>query len=382
MQRRGITADIPILFICIFAKQELSTLQYFTWPRNISVGAPRREKGSDPVSEHRNNKWLRTLPGLLISAFFLWYTFRGISIAQIRGLRLAHPVWVLGVLTFTALSYTLRCVRWTRMMRPTGAGFAVCARVLLTSLAANNILPLRIGDIMRVFTYAGDLGASPSVILSTVILEKLLDIFVLVLLFVVFMGSNVSPHSRALAELMLAISSFGLLGLLLGARVLQAPLLRLFRALPQKPILAKVEHWLMLALECIREIGISGSILLLVQSVVIWAAEGMIFVSGVRLVGLTVDSIGPWQAVSVANLSYLIPSSPGAIGTFEWAVKTALVSHGASEGLSAVFALSLHAWLLVSVTGVGGLIFLLHRFQTPPHQPLLEEIEVLPDQLP
>ena len=334
------------------------------------------------MSQSLGSRVARTLPGLLISAFFLWYTFRGISLAQIRSLHLSQPLWIAGVLGFTGLSYTLRCVRWTRMMRPTGARFAVCARVLLTSLAANNILPLRIGDIMRVFTYADDLGANPSVILSTVILEKLLDIFVLVLLFVMFMGSNVSAHSRTLAELMLLISSLGLIALLLGARLLQAPLNRLFRALPQKPALQKVEHWLTLALECIRQIGILGSILLLAQSVVIWMAEGMIFVSGVRLVGLTVDAIGPWQAVSVANLSYLIPSSPGAIGTFEWAVKTALVSHGASESLSAVFALSLHAWLLLSVTGVGGLIFLVHRLRTSPHHPLLQDIDVLPDKLP
>ena len=330
----------------------------------------------------QHNKLFRTVPGLLVSGFFLWYTFRGISLAQISSVRLVRPVWILGVLGFTCLSYTLRCLRWTQMMRPTGARFGVCARVLLTSLAANNILPLRIGDIMRVFTYAGDLGTSPSVILSTVILEKLLDIFVLVLLFVLFMGSNVSPHSRALAELMLILSSVGLLTLLLGARLLQAPLLRLFRRLPSRPLLQKIEHWLMLALECIREIGVVGSIMLLLQSGVIWAAEGMIFVSGVHLVGLAVNAIGPWQAVSVANLSYLIPSSPGAIGTFEWAVKASLVSHGASESLSAVFALALHAWLLISVTGVGGLVFLLHRFRTPPHLPLLDDIGVLPDELP
>ncbi len=334
------------------------------------------------MSEKERNKWVRTVPGLLVSGFFLWYTFRGISLAQISSIRLVKPVWIVGVLGFTALSYTLRCVRWTQMMRPTGARFAVCSRVLLTSLAANNILPLRIGDIMRVFTYANDLGTSPSVILSTVILEKLLDIFVLVLMFVLFMGRNVSPHSRALAEFMLALSSAGLLTLLLGARLLQAPVRRLCKRLPPRPLLQKIEHWLMLALDCIRDIGVTGSVLLLLQSAVIWMAEGMIFVSGVRLVGLAVDAVGPWQAVSVANLSYLIPSSPGAIGTFEWAVKTALVNHGAAEGLSAVFALALHAWLLISVTGVGGLIFLLHRFQTPPHQPLLDDIEVLPSRLP
>ena len=334
------------------------------------------------VTASRGRNALKTVPGLLVSAFFLWYTFRGISFAQIRAVRMEHPAWILGVLLFTAASYTLRCVRWTRMMRSTGARFTTCARVLMTSLAANNILPLRIGDVMRVFTYSGDLGASPSVILSTVILEKLLDIFVLVLLFVTFMGRNVAPKSRTLAETLLVVSTVGLLALLLGARTLEGPIRTVFRRLPQKPILAKVEHWLLLALDCIRQIGLAGSLLLLLQTVIIWGCEGMIFVSAARLIGLVIDAIGPWQAVSVANLSYLIPSSPGAIGTFEWAVKTSLVSHGAVEGHAALFGLALHAWLLVSVTGAGGVIFLYHRFHTLPHRPLLEDIHELPEKLP
>src|ERR1700687_1356364 len=137
----------------------------------------------------RGRNLLKTLPGILISLYFLWYTFHKISFAEVRALRLVHPGWIAGVVLFTAGSYTLRCVRWSRMMRPTGARFGVCARVLMTSLAANNILPLRIGDIMRVFTYAGDLGTAPSVILSTVILEKLLDILILVIMFVATMGN-------------------------------------------------------------------------------------------------------------------------------------------------------------------------------------------------
>jgi uncharacterized membrane protein YbhN (UPF0104 family) len=334
------------------------------------------------MTQANSRNLLKTLPGLLISAFFLWYTFRSIHLAQIRSLHPVHPLWIIGVLAFTAASYTLRCVRWTRMMRSTGARFGVCARVLMTSLAANNILPLRIGDIMRVFTYAPDLGASPSVILSTVILEKLLDIFILVLLFVRFMGPNVAPHSRQLAETLLAISTIGLLVLLVGARALEAIFTKLFARLPQNPKVAKLEHWFLLAIGCIRQIGVFGSFLLLVQSAVIWACEGMIFVSAAKLIGLVSNPIGPWQAVSVANLSYLIPSSPGAIGTFEWAVKTSLVSHGAPAAQSALFGLALHAWLLISVTGAGGLIFLIHRARIHNHTPLLEEIETLPEELP
>lgn len=338
------------------------------------------------MTQPRSRNLFKTIPGLLVSVFFLWYTFHGISFEQIRSLHLVSPAWIIGVLVFTLASYTLRCVRWTRMMRSTGARFPVCSRVLMTSLAANNILPFRIGDIMRVFTYAGDLGASPSAILSTVILEKLLDIFVLVLLFVAFMGRNVNPHSRLTAEILLGISSVGLLVILLGARTLEPAIQRFFARLHKNPDqpskLLKIEHWLLLALDCIRQIGIAGSLLLLVQSFIIWTCEGMIFVSGARLINLAVDHIGPWQAVSVANLSYLIPSSPGAIGTFEWAVKTSLSSHGASEPHAALYGLALHAWLLISVTGAGGIFFLVHRFRIHNNTPLLREIEILPHEMP
>ncbi len=332
----------------------------------------------------------KTIPGLLISAFFLWYTFRGISFNQILALRLVQPAWILGVVGFTFASHGLRCVRWSQMMPRGGRSirdhFKVCARVLMTSLAANNILPLRIGDIMRVFTYAGDLGASPSTILSTVILEKLLDIFVLVLLFVVTVGRLATPHLRLIADFSLAISAIGLLVLLVAARSLQAPIQRFFTRLPANPKLApkliKIERWITLALDATGRLGVTGSLLLLFQTVIIWTCEGMIFASAIFLLGLPVDRIGPWLAVSFANLSYLIPSSPGAIGPFELAVKTSLVAHGASMSQAAVFGLAIHAWMLVSVTGAGGIIFLIHRLRIHNHKPLYVEIEQLPTELP
>jgi uncharacterized membrane protein YbhN (UPF0104 family) len=329
---------------------------------------------------------LKTIPGLLISAFFLWYTFHNIPLNEFRALRVEHPVWILGVLAFTLASYTLRCVRWSQMMPRNGrslrAHFAVCARVLMTSLAANNILPLRIGDIMRIFTYSDDLGTAPSVILSTVILEKLLDIFVLVLLFVSTVGSIATPRLRLIANISLAVSAIGLLILLVAARSLQAPVQRLFTRLPAAPLLKKIEHWITLALDATGRLGVAGSLLLLFQSVVIWTCEGMIFLSAISLLGLSVDGIAAWLAVSFANLSYLIPSSPGAIGPFELAVKTSLVNHGASMSQSAVFGLAIHVWMLLSVTGAGGIIFLIHRIRIHNHKPLLEEIEDLPVRLP
>ncbi|HEU5342323.1 lysylphosphatidylglycerol synthase transmembrane domain-containing protein [Edaphobacter sp.] len=347
---------------------------------STSASTPGQASGRDAGKSGRN--LLKAVPGVLISLFFLWYTFKGISYEEMRGLRLAHPVWILGVLGFTLAGYTLRCVRWTTMMRPTGARFSACARVLMVSLAANNILPLRIGDIMRVFTYADDLGASPSVILSTVILEKLLDIFTLVVLFAATMSSIATHRLHVIVYVSLAVSALGLLVLLLGARALQPHVSRLFQRYGKNPKLAKAEHWVMLALDAVARIGIAGSLLLLAQSAVIWFCEGMIYLASINLVGIRGDHVSAWLAVSFANLSYLIPSSPGSIGPFELAVKTALVSHGAAAPQAAVFSLALHVWLLVSITGAGGVIFLVHRIRTHNHRPLLEEIETLPAEMP
>lgn len=334
------------------------------------------------MTQTRSRNLFKTIPGFLVSAFFLWYTFRGIHPSEFRALSFAYPMWILGVLGFTLAGYTLRCVRWTRMMRSTGASFGTCARVLMTSLAANNIMPLRIGDIMRIFTYAPDLGAAPSAIFSTVILEKLLDVFVVGLIFVRTMGADLPVKIRHGADAAVIISTLGLLVLVFGAAKLEAPVRKLFSRLPQNKLVQKIEHWLLLAIGTLRQMGITGNIVLLLQSIAIWFCEGMIFVSALHLVGFKIDNLAPWEAVSFANLSYMLPSSPGAIGPFEWAVKTSLVSHGAPQALSAVFGLAIHVWMLVSVTGAGGLIFLLHRIRMHKHTPLLEEIETLPTELP
>ena len=336
-----------------------------------------------PVTREHRIGLLKTLPGLAISAFFLWWTFRGFKAEDFENIRLDAPMWIVGVVLFSVAGYTTRCYRWWRMLRSVGSRFSVCARVFLTSLAANNILPLRIGDVMRIFTYAGELNATPSIVLSTVILEKLLDIFTLAILFVVTMhaGKGVSPHLRLAAEVGIAVSTAGLLVLVFGARTLEGPVRRLF-ARTKNEKLAKVEHWILLAIDCIRQIGVLGTLLLVVYSFVAWGFEGLLYVSAANLVGLKTDWAGPWAAVSQANLSFLIPSSPGGIGPFEWACKDALTRQGASAAAAGIFALLIHAWLLVTLTGVGGAMFLAHRLHRTRRAPLFEEIESLPAELP
>jgi len=236
---------------------------------------------------------------------------------------------------------------------------------------------------MRIFTYAGDLNASPSIVLSTVLLEKFLDVFTLAALFVLTaqFGQGVPTHIRQVSELCFLISVIGLLVMVFGARKLQEPLRRLF-ARTQNAMLGKLEHWVLLALECVRQIGVPGTLMLVVYSFLAWSCEGMMYLSVTRVIGLAVDRIGPWQMVAEANLSFLIPSSPGGIGPFELACKDALTRHGVAPAAAGLAGLVMHAWLFVSLTTVGGGWFLMHRARSVMRKPLVEELDSLPTALP
>ncbi len=334
---------------------------------------------------------LKALPGLLISALFLWWTFRGFEWATLESIRLVAPLWILGLIAGTCLSYFLRSFRWWLMLRSVKARLSACFRVLLTSLAANNILPLRIGDVMRIFTYAPDVNASPSVVLSTVILEKLLDVWTLVLLLVISVhtGRGLPAKTRVLVKALLLLSGAGLFTMIIGARTLRRPIKAAFARLPHSLAkLGKIEHWLLLALEAIRQIGMLGMVWLFVVSLVIWLSESLLYFSAMQMIGLRtvlgarLDWGAPLQAVSLANFAFLVPSAPGGIGPFEWACQNALKLHDVASSSAGLFGLLLHLWLLVTITGVGGAMFFVHRLHRAWRKPLLEEIETLPAQMP
>lgn len=347
-----------------------------------------------PPAKKKRELW-KILPGLAISAFFLWQILKSIHYNDLRSVHMVHPQWIAVLLAFLVGSYTLRIYRWWFMLRRSGApSFAVCSRVLLTSFAANNVLPFRIGDFLRIFSYSGDLRASSSTILSTVILERLLDIFALLTFLVALLigaARSLPPfvmHGHALnllhfAEPILLLCALGLTLLLFGASLLQAIVLRIVAKLGDGPRTDKLKRWALLLFDAVLKMSFAGRVFLLASTVVIWLCEGMIFVSAARLLDIPSGHRGPWLALALSNLSFLLPSSPGAIGTYEFASQFAMVSQGAQPTISALYGLLVHIIVFVSVTAAGGIAFLAHRIHRgAASKPLAEDLAELPSELP
>jgi hypothetical protein len=218
-----------------------------------------------------------------------------------------------------------------------------------------------------------------------VLLEKLLDVFTLAVMMALSLqlgGAGAgSPHLRMLTEVSVGVSTIGLLVMVFGATTIEQ-LMKKVVAKARMPLLRKIEHWVIMALDCIRQIGIAGTLLLVLTSFIAWGFEVMLYISAARAIGLTKDVLGPMQATAEANLSYLLPSSPGGIGPFEFACKDALVRHGIPAVPAGLFGLVIHLWLFVSLTSVGGICFLLHRRHLATHKSLTDEVHSLPEELP
>lgn len=339
---------------------------------------------SQKSSSNASRYW-KLIPGLLISAFFLWRTLRGFHLDELRDVQFGHPVWILGVLLFISLDYGARSFRWYLMLRRYNARFTACFRVLLTSLAANNILPFRIGDFLRIFAYAPDVNASSSAVLSTVVLERLLDtVMLLGFLAVAITGlesqfTALSFHGYGITttiRLALLFAAFCLCLLLFGTQLLHILVQKLVARFGTHPRTRAFGEWAEQLFDAIVHIPFPVRFLLVVLTAGVWFMEGMMFYSIAQLMGLSTFH-GSMLASILCNLSFLLPSAPGGIGPFEAFGKLSMVSQGIPASLAIVYVLFVHFIIFMIINIVGGIGFLMSRKEHG-GKSLTEELETLP----
>lgn len=333
---------------------------------------------------------LKLLPGFAISGYFLWRVLRNLRLDHLRSMRLVAPQWIAILLIFLVADYALRGYRWWSMLRIFRARYTSCVRVLLTSLAANNILPFRVGDFMRIFAYAPDVNAPSSSVLSTVILERLLDIFTLFGFLVLGLSGTaiqlppLALHGHSVGILPLAkgifvVAAVGLAVLLFGTSLLHRVVQAAVRRFGTHPRTQKLGEWASLLFDAVLHLSMAQRLWLLVISAGVWTCESVVFLSAARMVGLVTGQRAPFLAASLANLSFLLPSAPGGIGPFDASASLAMRTAGVGDADAGVYALFIHVILLFTITGVGGVWFLVHRAQRrPPIKPLAEDLAELP----
>jgi uncharacterized protein (TIRG00374 family) len=122
----------------------------------------------------------------VVTVATLTYALWGADLGALSQTLLGGRLWVLlPFVAVLAMFFASNAQRWSWMLRPYGR-FSV--RRLLPSMmigfAANNVLPLRVGELIRAYLVARDEGLPKSGVLMNLVLERLLDLIGILCIYV------------------------------------------------------------------------------------------------------------------------------------------------------------------------------------------------------
>jgi len=130
--------------------------------------------------------------GLALSAALIWLSVRSLDLREVmRALAAANWIWFLPICGLTLLAFWIRAVRWgwlLKSVKPIGASSLFSATMI--GFAANNLLPARLGELVRPWALGTSEKISRSSVFATVIVERVVDMFCIL----VFLGVSLILH--------------------------------------------------------------------------------------------------------------------------------------------------------------------------------------------
>lgn len=114
--------------------------------------------------------WALALGGLV-------WVFHDANFPQLKnGLSKIHWNWVAAAVAFDLVAYVAQAWRWNLLLRPVGAPqLRHSVQAIFVGLFANEILPLRVGELARAYLVSQRTKLEFSLVLSSLALERLFD---------------------------------------------------------------------------------------------------------------------------------------------------------------------------------------------------------------
>lgn len=318
------------------------------------MGATRQDVATAPAAP-RAHFW-RVAGGWGIAIASLIWVFHDLSIgdlwASVRGMSFG---WICAAVAADILAYVSQGWRWSLMLRPAGnIGTIEATRAIYAGLYVNEVLPLRVGELLRIYLVSRRLqGAAPTVV-SSAIVERFIDAVWLAAAFgVVVLLSPLPPYLVDAEALLAAIALGGLTGFVIlgllskrrAERGLPASghrLPRAFRQLGDGLVAISRSSWFPSAF------AVSAGVL-------VFQALAYYFVAlsyGIEL--------SFWQiagAFLVLHVGNVVPSGPGNLGTYQLFTVLGLTLFGVDKTTAGGFSIVVFLILTIPLWAIGFFCF-------------------------
>jgi glycosyltransferase 2 family protein len=299
--------------------------------------------------------------GVPLSAVFLWLAVRNADVDEVWSV-LGDSDLGLVALAVAAIGgvYLGQAVRWRAIARTPSVSTGRFAEMVVSGVAVNNVLPGRVGDLLRARWLQVAARIPGGRALATVFLDRVFDVVALV----AFLAVSLPFVAGTEWLRRIAVGGLALLAavalVLVGARVYtrrRARERRSGRGLLRRVARDTVEG-LADPLGRLRSFGLGG------LSLAVWGTWALSAWLVARSLGIELSLVEAVFVTAVINLGVAIPSSPGFIGTYQWLGVSALALFDVPTEEALAFSILMQAVWYVPTLVVGGGLLLLRLVRT------------------
>ena len=129
-------------------------------------------------------RW-KVISGIVISAGFVFYALSQVDYAEvIEAFSQANYIWTIPMMMTVIVSMYIRALRWRWLLNPIrNFRIGTLFSSVMIGFMANNLLPARIGEVVRAISLSKKHSLSRSSVFATVVAERVFDSLGLLLVF-------------------------------------------------------------------------------------------------------------------------------------------------------------------------------------------------------
>ncbi len=316
----------------------------------------------DRLRLREGNGW-RWVAGVVVGVFCLWISLRGLEMNEVyASLSQVKPGWLALAVGSVAAVAVLKAGRWWLLFpaRNRPASWRHTFPVLMTAQMLNVLIPLRLGELVRIGLMAQE-GLAPGITLSTIVVEKSLDLLTVGLLVLAVPVSVVPDWLPSSIGLNMGFTGVLLLVMLLciwrGRAGLQALAVQVLSFRGWLPV-AWRERLLRLLSQIFDGLGaLAGyraALWVLGLTILIWLASILTMVAMLA----AFDLVLTWHVALILalalHLSNLAPTPPALVGVVAGVTVVTLGWFGVPQTLAAALGLVLNIVLVGPLVLLGG----------------------------
>ena len=310
--------------------------------------------------------------GILLSAAFLYFAFRGIALAEVVAqVRRAN----VGLLLLSAVAATcifpLRALRWKPILDPIAPGlpFSRLWSATAIGMMINNVVPARAGEVARAYALSRSTPQVPfPAAFASLAVDRLFDAVVVLLLMLAAMLDPAFPRGATFMDRPVAsYATFFLLFTLAAVAALYAIVLLPGRVLRLYELVARrlAPRFEARGRDALVSLSNGLSVLrtprrfvaVFAWTLLHWLVNALAFWIAFKAVG--VDS--PFSAAlflqGIIAIGVSIPQAPGFFGVFETFGKYGLGIYGVPPDTAVTWAIGFHFLSYVPITVIGAWYF-------------------------